>query len=302
MKKRVLLTGASGFVGRTLAPILLARGFEVCALAHGPGPGLPDGIRRVQADLTDPGALQGLERKWDYAIHLAGATIPSQFTGPAPLMTNLGMALNLLEHLRESRVLLVSSCHVYAPSSEVRAEDSPIGPQGLYGLSKVLVEQLASHYRHALDVRIARPFNHLGPGSPPSLVVPSLLRRLMAAPADPSIPLAMQGRDTFRDFIDVRDVAEAYLAILETEDPAARLFNVCTGRAVRISDVLQAAMAILGRHRPVHFSGDPNSSDDNDFIVGDPGLLRTSTGWRSRFPMETSLATMILQPSDPGSH
>lgn len=302
MTRRVLVTGASGFVGRSLLPVLLERGFEVHGLDLHLGGGLPAGCREIQADMSDPGAFTSLDPEWDWVIHLAGATLPSRFTSPAPLMLNLGITVNLLEHLRRARVLLVSSCHVYAPSSDLRTERSPLAPQGLYGLSKLFVEQLAPHYLRKLDIRIARPFNHLGPGSPPSLVVPSILERLERAPDDPSFPIEMQGRDSFRDFIDVRDVTEAYLAILGADDPGPGVFNVCTGRPVRISEVVGKAMGLMGLRHPVVFTGNNNSKDDNDIIVGDPALLTATTGWRSRFSLESSLATMIQHRSNKGDN
>jgi GDP-4-dehydro-6-deoxy-D-mannose reductase len=209
---------------------------------------------------------------------------------------NLGITLNLLEHLRDSRVLLVSSCHVYAPSERLRREDDPIVPQGRYGLSKHLTEQVAPHYQGALDVRVARPFNHLGQGQRPELVVPSLLRRLAAASVSDATPIEMGGWNSVRDFIDVRDVVSAYLAILDLEAPAHRTFNVCTGRATSIEDVVQTVLRLQGRSREVHFQGSPNSTDDIPFLVGDPGRLATDAGWTAQHSLEDSLRSMMPPP------
>ena len=178
MTRKYLLTGASGFVGHHMAEAILRRGDVVVALDREEGHNLPVGVQTLVMDLQDPSSMAGLPRSWDGVIHLAGASIPSHFSTPAPVTFNLGITLNLLEHLRDSKVLLVSSCHVYAPSDQLRHEDDPIVPQGRYGLSKHLTEQVAPHYQGALDVRVARPFNHLGQGQRPELVVPSLLRRL----------------------------------------------------------------------------------------------------------------------------
>lgn len=203
------------------------------------------------------------------------------------------MALNLLEHLKEARVLLVSSCHVYAPSDKPRAEDDPIVPQGRYGLSKHLIEQVAPHYAKALDLRIARPFNHIGPFQRPELVVPSLLRRLAAA-KDETGPVRMQGMDSKRDFIDVRDVAAAYLAILELDSPAHRTFNVCTGTSTSIGDLVALALRLFGAKREVLFEGRPNSSDDIPFLVGSSDRLNADSGWTPQLSLEQSLRDMLL--------
>jgi GDP-4-dehydro-6-deoxy-D-mannose reductase len=184
--EKVLLTGASGFVGAFMARALLARGCRVHGLQRSGGTTLPEGVIPLSADLNDPASLASVPREWDAVVHLAGASIPSLFVTAAPVAYNVQITLNLLDHVQAGKVLLVSSCHVYAPSLLPRAEDGPVLPQGRYGLSKHLVEQLAPHYRQRLDVRVARPFNHLGPGQRPELVIPSLLRRLSAAPHDTS--------------------------------------------------------------------------------------------------------------------
>ncbi len=292
MSRSILLTGASGFVGQHMARLLLARGYDVSALQRGSlGVDLPAGLKPVYADLSDVASLAALPRRWHGVIHLAGASVPSLFSTTAPVQQNLAMSMNLLEHLDSARVLLVSSCHVYAPSSEPHREDGAIVPQGRYGLSKHLVEQLAPHYASRLDIRIARPFNHMGPQQRPELVIPSLLRRLAAGQGDGS-PVRMMGMNSVRDFIDVLDVAEAYLAILGLEAPVHRTFNVCTGRARSIGDVVEAVLRLLGSRREVHFEGTPNSSDDIPVLVGCPDRL-VATGWQPALSLEQSLEAML---------
>ena len=291
MSTRVLLTGASGFVGHFMARVLLERGYEVHGLQRGTGLNLPAEVRPLPVDLDDPASIIELPRSWDWVVHLAGASIPSAFTTTAPVLTNLRITLNLLEHLQEARVLLVSSCHVYAPRDLPHSEDDLIIPQGRYGLSKHLVEQLVPHYFHKLDLRVARPFNHLGPGQRPELVVPSLLRRLRASREDAG-PILMHGMDSVRDFIDVRDVVSAYLAILDLEAPRNRTFNVCTGQGRRISEVVDLIQDLVGSKRKVDFEGSPNSSDDIPVMIGSPKRLKLETGWSPRFELKDSLHAM----------
>ena len=290
---RILLTGASGFVGQHMARLLIERGFRVSALQRGSlGIELPPMVERIYADLSDPASLATVPRKWHGVIHLAGASVPSLFTTSAPVVMNVAMTLNLLEHVQEARVLLVSSCHVYAPFDTPRVEDSLIVPQGRYGLSKHLLEQLAPHYAQSLDIRIARPFNHLGPHQRPELVIPSLLRRL-AATKNETGPVRMQGMNSVRDFIDVRDVAAAYLAILELESPVHRTFNVCTGAGRSIGELVALVLNLLGSEREVLFEGRPNSTDDIRFLVGSPDRLLAESGWKPRLSLEQSLRDML---------
>jgi GDP-4-dehydro-6-deoxy-D-mannose reductase len=293
MGKTALITGASGFVGRVVTRLLLDRGCLVSGLDRS-SDNAPDGVQTLVADLAVPGSLQSVPRRYDYVVHLAGISIPSQFTDIAPITQNLQMALNLLDHLEAGVVVLVSSCHVYAPSDRRRTESDPIEPQGRYGLSKHLVEQLASHFRRRLDVRVARPFNHLGPGLRPELAVPSLLRRLAGAPAGDTSPVRMKGRDSTRDFIDVRDVARGYLSILEiSEAPAEPVFNVCSGVPRTIGDVVREVLGQLGLRRAVVFEDQSMSADDVPMLVGDPSKLREASGFRVQHDLADSIRTML---------
>lgn len=293
MTRTILLTGASGFVGHHMAQLLLKRGYEVSALQRGSmGVDLPPGLTPIYADLSDVASMAAVPRRWGAVIHLAGASVPSLFNTTAPVQQNLAMSMNLLEHIEVARVLLVSSCHVYAPSTQSHREDGEILPQGRYGLSKHLVEQLAPHYSNRLDIRIARPFNHLGPQQRPEQVIPSLLRRLAGSQGDDS-PVRMKGINSVRDFIDVRDVAKAYLAILDLDKPSQRTFNVCTGRPHSIGDLVATVLGILESKREVQFEGHPNSSDDIPTLVGCPDRLTTATGWQPVLSLEQSLRDML---------
>ena len=292
-KRRVLITGVSGFVGRHMASLLLEKEYEVFGLDRETPMDLPDGCQPLIVDLEDPASIVDLPREWFGVIHLAGSSIPSLFATTAPVVFNIHLTLNLLEHLQSARVLLVSSCHVYAPSDSPRKEDDSIVPQGRYGLSKHLLEQTVPHYLPKLDLRVARPFNHLGPGQRPELVIPSLLRRLANHPKDDSEPVSMQGINSIRDFVDVRDVVAAYLAILELEGPAQRTFNVCTGRGHSIGEVVQTVLDLLGSHRVIRFTRKPNSLDDIPYLVGDPSRLQACSEWSPKVPLADSISTML---------
>lgn len=292
-QRRILLTGASGFVGHHLAGLLVSRGHRVFGLDRDPEPPMANGMEPLYADLMDPKSLKEIPQSWDAVVHLAGASIPSLFSSSAPVISNLQITLNLLDHLREARVLLVSSCHVYGVSEQRHRESDPVAPQGRYGLSKHLVEQVAPHYQGRLDVRVARPFNHLGVGLRPELMIPSLLRRLSSLDRSDPSPVRMMGWNSSRDFIDVRDVVSAYEAILNLDAPSHRTFNVCTGESQTIESVVKVVLSHLGLERPIEFQGSPNSSDDVPTLVGDPSLLRQATGWRHQHTLSDSLRTML---------
>jgi GDP-4-dehydro-6-deoxy-D-mannose reductase len=266
----------------------------VCCIQNVDAVALPAGVEAIQLDLQDRTSLASLPRQWDSVIHLAGASIPNHFTSPDLVILNTLLTLNLLEHLEEAKVLLVSSCHVYAPSDLVRTEDSPLLAQGRYGLSKHLIEQMADHYRRRLDIRIARPFNHLGPYQRPELVIPSLLRRLQEGGVHDTSPVVMKGTNSTRDFVDVEDVVAAYLSIIQIDSPRHQCFNVCTGIPRTIREVVEITLQLLGTARDIVFEGHPNSDDDNPFVVGSPARLMEASGWQARIPIARSLERMLL--------
>jgi len=294
MDRSILVTGASGFVGLHLTRALLQEGYRVVALDANPRVVLPLGVDLIQADLSNPDSLAPLAKEWWGVIHLAAVSVPSLFTTTAPVIKNLEMTLHLLEHLESARTLLVSSCHVYAPSSTSRKETDPIEPQGRYGLSKYLCEQLMQHYGKKLDVRVARPFNHIGAGMPRNLMIPSMIRRVLERPAGDASPIVMTGNNSVRDFVDVRDVAAGYLEILRLNEPDSRIYNVCTGRPTSIQQVVETTLELTGSRCFVEFTSQSVSADDIPYIVGDPSKLTQESGWKAEFSLEQSLKSLLL--------
>lgn len=284
----VLVTGASGFVGRYAVAALVEQGCSVTATASGPKPGwVPGDVAWWPVDLLDSGSLSQLPQTYDGVLHLAGDTVPSQMVGLSSTLRNAGMVARLLDHLEPTRFMLVSSCHVYAPGVSRKVETSAIAPSGLYGLSKHLAEQLTLLCGRGFEPVVMRPFNHIGIGMRPELIVPQLLARIRSG-GTTTEPLVMQGKDSVRDFLDVRDIVAAYATVLLSKSTPFQIYNVCSGLAVRVSELVGLALELYGSSRPVAF-GVATSSDDTDVLVGDPGRLTATTGWLPRYNLRDSL-------------
>jgi GDP-4-dehydro-6-deoxy-D-mannose reductase len=292
MVASILITGADGFVGKNAVSAFQQAGFEVHGLTLAEiVPDAPQGLIWHRGNLLAPDSLAALPKKWDAVLHLAGDTVPSLMQSSEAIFRNAQMTLNLLNAVEPTRFLLVSSCHVYAPGAQAKKESDAIIPQGNYGLSKHLAEQVMLARRTQHHVYIARPFNHLGVGMRPELMVPQLMARLQALKLNQE-PLVMHGADSIRDFIDVRDIVAAYVAILTSDSPSGSIFNICSGVPTKISEFAGMAMAAFGISRAIQF-GQSNSKDDTDILIGDPSFAQTALNWKPRYTIMDSIALQV---------
>ena len=296
-KPGLLVTGASGFVGRHVIALGRDR-FDIVATGRGNRPDwLPRDVAWRGVDLMNRESVAALPADLPYVLHLASETVPAKFWSYAPLLDSIEMTLNLCRHLRSSRLLFVSSCLIYAASAVPLAEGDPLDPRGRYGLTKLLCEEIVQRTASeagGVDAAVARPFNHIGTGMRPDLVIPSIVRRVRAAPDGAMIEMA--GLNSIRDFLDVEDIVEAYFSILGSANLPDRVFNVASGQATSISDVVETVARVLNKPiSGVSFSDQRNSSDDTSVVVGNAKRLRDITKWVPRISLEDSLRRLALE-------
>lgn len=293
-KPGLLITGASGFVGRHAVAMGRER-FAVTATGRGPRPDwVPQEVEWRAVDLLDRASVAALPTDTPYVLHLASETVPSKFSSYDPLLDSVEMTLNLCRHLRSGRLLFVSTCLVYAASEQPIGEDHPLDPRGHYGLAKVLCERIVarSGAEGKIETAIARPFNHIGTGMRPDLVIPSIIRRVRDAGDGAEIRMA--GLDSIRDFLDVEDIVAAYFAILTLPELPEHVFNVCSGVPTSIGDVVRTVAAAMDKPiGPVIFADQGNSADDTSIVVGNAQRLQAVTGWAPRVGLKDSLGRFI---------
>ena len=241
---RVLITGASGFTGRVLASRLRNEGASVFGLGR-----VATGPDEIAGDLNDPASLRRAVQaaRPTAVVHLAGVThaahgdvaeiYQSNVTGTAALLSAVR------DHAQPRVVILASSATVYAaPIDDAPlSEDAPLVPQNHYGASKMAMEQVARLFAPTLPIVVTRPFNYTGAGQSPSFLVSKIVDHFVRG--ERSIELG--NLDLYRDFSDVRTVVEAYLALLATA-PVGEVLNLCSGRAVHLSTILDHLAAIAG--------------------------------------------------------
>jgi len=299
-----LVTGATGFVGSHLLDKLADHAPLVAW--HRPGGQPPDPNRHIDwrgVDLLNQDdVLAGFEEAAPTQVfHIAGASqVVSSFDSAVPhFKTNVMGTHNLLEAVRRSgrpcRVLVVSSSQIYQVGDDPIDENAPLVPSNPYGLSKLAQDQLAllSWKEDGLDVVIARPFNHAGPRQAPAFAVSSFARQVARIEAGLEPPELLVGNlSTRRDMTDVRDVVEAYRLMMASA-PAGRPFNICSGRAWKIADLLEELLHAARVPIKVKVDSAKLRPSDVPVVQGDASRIRSELGWTPKIPVEQMLSDTL---------
>lgn len=295
--KRLLVTGLAGFVGMSLRSWVEAGGGPAGLQLFGPEEGL---------DLRDAPAVAKMVASLapDAVLHLAAQShVGESLADPATtLQVNVVGTANLLKALTDQgftgRMLYVSSADVYGIVPEDRlpvAETHPPAPLSPYGASKVAAEVLCQQWArtHGLQVMIARPFNHTGPGQRPDFAPPGFARDAVAIRLGLREPVLPVGDlQVTRDFLDVRDVVDAYLRLLESGEVGA-IYNICSGREVLLADMLDRLLVLAGVRPRLERDPARLRPAEQRRMRGDHGKLTAATGWQPRYPLDETLAQLI---------
>jgi GDP-4-dehydro-6-deoxy-D-mannose reductase len=303
----ILITGAAGFAGSHLLDLLGEEDVRVVALRK-PGVGAETqaaypAVAWREVDLVDRGAMRSAvgEIAPDVVYHLAGAPHVGQSWSAATetLAVNVMGTHALLDALRlervPARVVVPSSAYVYRPADRALTEDDPVEATNPYAISKVATELAVARAARVDGVHavVARAFNHIGPRQDPSFFASGVARQVALIEAGRLEPVIRVGNlESRRDFTDVRDTVRAYRALAEHGVPG-RAYNVCTGRAYRMRELLDG---IVARARvTVTVQPDPGRfrPTDTPLLLGDPSLIRSTTGWAPRLPIEQTLQDLL---------
>ena len=291
---RALITGIEGFTGHHVAAELERAGYQVFGTTTGSPP--PGDERLLQADLLDCQALEAVAAavRPDVVVHLAAIAFVGHGNPGAFYQTNVVGTRNLLAALvatgcKPRSVLLASSANVYGNSRDgVLDESTPPNPANDYAVSKLAMEYMARLWMRHLPVVLARPFNYTGRGQSPDFLLPKIVDHFRRR----AERIELGNLDVWRDFSDVRAVAEAYRRLLEA-DAAGQVVNICSGHTYSLRQVLAMVEALTGHSIRVEVNPAFVRADEVRTLGGNPGRLRGLIGEWSSPPLEETLAWML---------
>lgn len=295
---KVLITGASGFTGRYLAPRLAAAGYEVHGTSHDGVDIVVDGISQLHAvDLADARAVEQVVAEVSPAkvIHLAAIAFVEHSDVAEMYRTNVLGTRNLFEALastsdRPDAVLVASSANIYGNSRAGRLDESvPPAPANDYAVTKVAAENIATLYRDRLPLIVTRPFNYTGVGQSTDFVIPKIVDH--ARRRAPSIELG--NLNVKRDFSDVRGIVEFYIRLLNCQGAIGGTFNVCSGRLYSLGDVIALVEEISNHSMSVAVNPVLVRRNEVHTLYGDSSRLSRTIGPLQMPPLKETLRWML---------
>jgi GDP-4-dehydro-6-deoxy-D-mannose reductase len=296
---KILVTGATGFVGRWLVDELAIAGhLPIAAPGHD------------RLDVADPAAVRRVVERVgpDAIVHLAAiaSRVEAARDPRRTIEVNVGGTANVLQAARDLGgrlpVLVASSSEVYArskPGDGPLAETAPLAEtDDPYARSKQAAEAVTLGAADSGQrVVITRAFNHTGPGQRTTFAIPAFARRITDARDHGRSDIVVGHVDVERDIGDVRDTVRAYRLLIEALAAGglgtSRTFNIATGRAVSLRDVIDRLGRLAGIDVEIRVDPALVRKDDPPLIVGDASALRVATGWEPTWDLDATLAAVL---------
>jgi dTDP-glucose 4,6-dehydratase len=300
--KKVLLTGASGFIGSHLAEELVTCGASVRAFVHYNSRGdegnlkyleseIRHGIEVIYGDLNDHDAVKKAVRGTSHVFHLGALiAIPYSYAHPFSFVqTNVVGTANILNACLEigiERLVTTSTSEVYGTAVAIPMDENHrLHPQSPYAASKAAADHLAESYARSyeLPVVIVRPFNTFGPRQSTRAVIPTIIVQALR-----SGTIEIGSRTPTRDFNFVKDIAHGFALAGQAPDVTGEVFNLGTGEEHSIEEVIATVSRILGAELSVRDSAErlrPVSSEVHR-LIADSRKAASRLGWapQQRFP------------------
>lgn len=304
--KRVLITGADGFIGSHLTEHCMAQKAKVRAFVYynsfnrwGWLDALPkgalDGHEVLAGDIRDFGNVLEACRGVDIIFHLAALiNIPYSYTSPESyIATNINGTMNILQAARickVPRIIHTSTSEIYGTAQYVPIDEKhPINPQSPYAATKSAADQLAVSFYRSFDlpVTVLRPFNTFGPRQSARAVIPTIISQIAAGKKK----IKLGNVHSTRDFNYVGNTVEAFLSLAQTKKGCGEIFNTGSGVEVSVAQVVELIQKIMGVKVKIESDQErirPTKSEV-ERLVCSCAKLEDLTGWRPRVSLEEGL-------------
>jgi len=308
--KKILVTGADGFIGSHLVEALLAKWCDVRAFVYynsfnswGWLDTLPPEVVRdldvFSGDIRDPNGVFEAMKGCDVVFHLAALiAIPFSYHSPDSYVdTNIKGTLNVLQaakRLNTERVLVTSTSEVYGTAQYAPIDEKhPFQGQSPYSATKIGADRLAESFYKSFEtpVVIVRPFNTYGPRQSARAVIPTIITQLLLGQTE----LKLGSLTPTRDFNYVKDTAQGFIALAEADSAVGREINIATGKEHTIGDVAQVLISELNPNAQIITDEQRLRPDASEVhrLMGDNTLITTLTNWQSNYELDAGLRDTI---------
>ncbi len=304
--RRVLVTGAAGFIGSHLTERLVELGARTRVLLRytssasrgwlEQSPSV-DALEIVSGDLSDRDVIARAMQDVEVVFHLAALIgIPYSYEAPSSYVrTNIegtAAVLHAAHAAGVARVVHTSTSEVYGTAVRVpMPEDHPLQPQSPYAASKASADLLAFSYHRSfgLDVATLRPFNTYGPRQSNRAIIPTIVTQALSRST-----IELGHLSPTRDFTHVLDTVEGFIRVGESKGVAGETFNVGSGREISVGDLASRIQSILGTARPViaHPSRQRPATSEVERLCADASKIQR-LGWTPRFTLDDGLRQTI---------
>lgn len=288
------MTGATGFIGSHVLPMLAARGFEVHASTRRTDAPVTPGVTWHPGDLLHGAESDRLMRlvRPTHLLHLAWYVQPGAFWAAPENVSWVAASLALLQSFHRSggrRAVVTGTCAEYdLDGGPCREGVTPLAPATLYGAAKHGLHVVGEAYTRSVGMSLAwgRVFLLYGPGEPAGRLVPAITRALLLG-----VPAPCSRGEQRRDFLHVVDVAAALALLVEGEVDGP--VDIASGVAVPVREVVSTIAGIIGRPELVQWGAMPSPEGDPALIVGDPTRLTQELAWRPTRSLPDGLADTV---------
>jgi nucleoside-diphosphate-sugar epimerase len=292
--KRVLVTGATGCVGRQTLPALVAKGWDVHAVASKQTPAELDGVTWHRTNLLDADKMRTMVEAADasHLLHLAWYVAPGRWASAPENFDWVRASLALVQAFRAkggARFVGAGSCLEYdwdyGYCSEAR---TPCAPHTVYGTCKHALQLLTSAFAAdgAITSAWGRIFFLYGPGEHPNRLVASVIRALLAGE-----PARCSHGNQIRDYLFAADVADAFVALLESDVTGP--VNIASGQPIALKEIVNRIAQLIGRSDLVRLGAIPAAPTDTPLVVADTTRLASILRWQPRCDLDGGLTRTI---------